>query len=227
MLELAHVAAAAEAKGDWVLEVVIFSVIIAAGLALIFVAVLRQQRRAQEAQSIGLTIKNLFSLNTNPIGLFALIGLALVGGALYAHFKDYRGQLLETRSRYDELEKRVALERAEWKEQLDQYKYVSLDFLLRFPDDALPSDLEVVTVRAAVRPSEPSGTRKDMEVQVQPAPGGLIAKARELHTGDTVRLRATDGKRTWVSDHFVVPSITLDMHTSDLRPEEVTRRGGP
>jgi len=194
---------------EWILEVVWYSVLIVAGLALIFISVLGQKRLQRASGDSIIKIKDLFSLQTNLVGLFAILGLLLIGAVLFMRFSDYRDKLKASASKNAELTTQIASERKLRESFVDEFKAVSVEFALEFPDEALPTDLSKVNVTAEV--TQADGRKEKWEIMARTGPGGIRASVRGLHPGDFVTLRAKDGQRTWRSAPFAVPSVAIEM----------------
>jgi hypothetical protein len=211
MFVVAQAAGAADtaltANHDWIIELVWYSVLIIAGLALIFISMLGQKRILGTPGSHIVKVKDLFSLQTNVVGLFAVVGVGLIGAALFMRFSDYRGRLTEATNQNTELVSRLDRERQLREDLVEEFRAMNVDFALKFPDDAFPSDPGKIDVTAEVAQED---GRQEWQVIARPGPGGIRASVRGLHAGDFVTLRATDGKVSWKSMPFEVPSVTLE-----------------
>ncbi|NMO21649.1 hypothetical protein HPC49_49555 [Pyxidicoccus fallax] len=195
---------------EWVFEVVLYAVLIVAGLALIFLAALGHKRLKGAGGDQVITIKDLFSFRTNLIGLFAVIGFVLVGGVLFMRFSDFRGRLKASEQENAALKIAMEDERQQVREVLDQFRLMSIHFGLEFPEDAAPANPDEVQVKALMSPKDQTGM-KEIPSVVQPGPGGIKVAVQGLRVGDVVRLHATEGSRTWKSERFEVPAVPLRM----------------
>ncbi|PTL75108.1 hypothetical protein [Vitiosangium sp. GDMCC 1.1324] len=197
---------------DWVVEALVYAILLSAGLILIFRTIRAQGRLQDDGTIHRLSIKELFTFKTNAVGLFALVGVLLVGAALFPRFKNYRGELDAAQTKQRDLHDQVIQER----ERRKQQESVSMLYLLDFSEEeaASPGDLADVKVSAKVY----STTRPEpqpVEVIAQPEKASIRAIVKDLHVGDNVILQAKDGKQTWTSDSLEVPSVPVQMYKSE------------
>ncbi|PTL75107.1 hypothetical protein [Vitiosangium sp. GDMCC 1.1324] len=193
---------------EWVVEISGYVLLLFAGLGLIFLTIKVQGRLQRGGASQLITFKDLFTFKTNTVGLFALIGVLLIGATLFLRTKDYRRQINAVETTQGELESELKVERALREEQ----QSVRLEYLLEFPEEgARPGDLADVKVYAMVYSSEKSEPQR-VDVLEKPETGAIRATVEELNAGDSVSLHATDGEQSWKSDYSVVPSVPVPMH---------------
>jgi hypothetical protein len=176
------------------------------GVGMILYALFRASTKGHAP--IDIAIAKLGTFKMDFVAFLVVIGIASSGVGVFFRYRGYEGRLHELEKTQATLtESARALQF-----QIDRFKNYNVNLVLKFDKGVNREGLKITGLVRAPGEQVPRMINTDVPEADSGTPSNIVSvSVGHLNTGDRLSFRVSDATRSWVSEEFEVPIVTLNM----------------